>query len=49
MWKFTNTEIFFIKIYISSSGDKIALRFKWLFYSQGTEVLMSEFFILKLK
>ena len=36
-----NTKIFSIEIYILSNSDKIVLIFKWLFYSQGTEVYTS--------
>jgi hypothetical protein len=38
MQEFTNKEKFSIKIYILSNSDKNVLKFKWLFYAQGTEV-----------
>ena len=38
MRKFTNIERFSIKISILSKSEKKVLKFKWLFYAQGTEV-----------
>ena len=40
MQKFTNIERFSIKISILSESEKKVLKFKWLFYAQGTEVFM---------
>ena len=40
MRKFTNIERFSIKISILSESEKKVLKFKWLFYAQGTEVCL---------
>jgi len=38
MLKFTNEERFSIEISILSNDDEMVLKFKRLFYAQGTEV-----------